>query len=318
MLSVLACGSPSEQEPASAPASTDAFPPPLPGYVRISAKAIENIPPGGDVTKCQYIMPPLDHDVDVEDVVGYQSEFGHHLIAMTYAASPGEETGTEYSCMGSDIGGASLSKAGQFLGAANNGKRSNVSPPEGVSLRLKKGVGVQVSMHFINTGKEPINGNGVIDLKMVPIDASKPVASLFANSVQDITIPPSAPTTVSIDCHVQSDVKFVMVGNHMHEHGVSATTEIVHEDGSVSDLHTDPTWPPDAVSNPTFTQYPLATPAVVHAGEVVRTSCSFGNTTAETITFPTEMCSAVGMALSDNADGTVPSCIGGTWFPQGF
>jgi hypothetical protein len=38
----------------------------------------------------------------------------------------------------------------------------------------------------------------------------------------------------------------------------------------------------------------------------------------ETLTFPVEMCFAVGMALSDNAEGTVPSCLGGTWFPNGF
>jgi hypothetical protein len=220
--------------------------------------------------------------------------------------------------MGSDIGGAALAKTGQFLGAAANGKRSNVSPPDGVALRLKKGVGVQINMHFINTGKEPINGDGVIDLKLVPPDPSKPVAALFANNVTDLTIPPGGLTTASVDCHVESDIQFAMVGNHMHEHGVSATTEIVHTDGSVMDLHTDETWPADAVGNPTFTHYPLATPAVVHAGEVVRTSCTYKNETANTLTFPTEMCSAIGMALSDNAQGTVPSCLGGTWVPQGF
>jgi hypothetical protein len=30
------------------------------------------------------------------------------------------------------------------------------------------------------------------------------------------------------------------------------------------------------------------------------------------------MCSAVGMALSDHADGSVPSCVGGMWLPDGF
>jgi len=319
LLGVVGCGSPSESAPSIPAASADSqFPLPRPGYVRIAAKTIKNIPPGGDITKCQYVMPPLDEDMDVEDVVGYQSKFGHHLIAMTYAASPGEATGTEYSCMGSDIGGAALAKTGQFLGAAANGKRSNVSPPEGVALRLKKGVGVQINLHFINTGDVPIDGDGVIDLKLVPPDPSKPVAGLFANNVTDLTIPPGTPTTASVDCHVESDIRFVMVGNHMHEHGVNATTEIVHQDGSITDLHTDATWPLDAASNPEFTHYPLATPAIVHAGEVVRTSCTYQNTSAETLTFPTEMCSAIGMALTDNPEGTVPSCLGGTWVPKGF
>lgn len=301
------------------PSTTDgAFPAALPGYTRIVANTIKDIPPGGDVTKCQFLMAPLDHDVDVDDVVGYQSKFGHHLIAMTYAPADGESVGTEYLCMGSDIGGTSLSKTGQFLGAAANGQRSNVSPPEGVALRLRKGQGVQINMHFINTGAEPIDGDGVIDLKLTPTDSSKAVASLFANNVTDLVIPPGAQSTSSVDCPVESDIRFVMMGNHMHEHGISATTEIVHKDGSITDLHTDATWPPDAVSNPVFTQFPLAAPAVVHAGDIVRTSCTYQNETSQTLTFPAEMCSAVGMALSDNPDSSVPSCIGGTWFPNGF
>lgn len=294
------------------------FPAALPGYTRVVAHTIQGIPPGGDVTKCQYLMAPLDHDVDVDDVVGYQSKFGHHLIAMTYTPAPGESLGTEYLCMGSDIGGSSLAKVGQFLGAAANGQRSNVSPPEGVALRLKKGQGVQINLHFINTGSEPIDGDGVIDLKLGPTDPSKAVASLFANNVTDLTIPPSTQSTSSVDCPVQSELRFVMMGNHMHEHGLTATTAIVHADGSITDLHTDATWPADAVSNPVFTHYALATPAVVHAGEIVRTSCTYRNTTSQAISFPAEMCSAVGMALSDKADGSVPSCLGGAWFPNGF
>src|SRR5262249_44853782 len=152
-------------------------------------------------------MAPLDHDVDVDDVVGYQGKFGHHLIAMTYTPAPDETVGTEYLCMGSDIGGSSLAKTGQFLGAAANGQRSNVSPPEGVALRLRKGEGVQINMHFINTGLEPINGEGVIDLKFASPDPSKVVASLFANSVLDLTIPPGDEHTASVDCPIQSDIR---------------------------------------------------------------------------------------------------------------
>ena len=44
----------------------------------------------------------------------------------------------------------------------------------------------------------------------------------------------------------------------------------------------------------------------------VRTRCTYENTTSQTLTFPTEMCCAVGMAISENPEGTVPELPGGT------
>ena len=40
--------------------------------------------PARDVTYCQYIMAPFDRDMDVLDVGGYQSGFGHHAVAFSY------------------------------------------------------------------------------------------------------------------------------------------------------------------------------------------------------------------------------------------
>lgn len=318
-LSTCACGSEGgESSPSTTP---DMFPATKAGYLRLTAKTISNIPPGGDVTKCQYLMAPLDHDVDVEQVVGYQSNFGHHLIAMTYKPAPGEAIGTEFSCMGSDLSTSesSFAKNGQFLGAAGkDGQKSNVSAPDGVSLRLKAGTGVMLNLHFINTGKVPIDGTGVLDLKLVTPDPSKPVASLFTNANLNLTIPPGIEYTASIDCLVQSDIQFVMVANHMHEIAVGATTQVIHEDGTITDLHTDTTWPLDAVSNPIFTHFPVANPMVVHAGETIRTSCTWQNHTTQAITFPTEMCAGVGMALSNRPDRSVPSCVNAVWLENGF
>jgi hypothetical protein len=46
------------------------------GYTRIVAPTLAQIPPGGDVIRCQYVLAPLDRDMDVLDVRGYQSKGG--------------------------------------------------------------------------------------------------------------------------------------------------------------------------------------------------------------------------------------------------
>src|SRR5689334_21803785 len=58
-------------------------PPPAPaGFTRLTSPLIENIGPGDDITYCQYVMAPTDHDVDILSVGGYQSKFGHHVVAF--------------------------------------------------------------------------------------------------------------------------------------------------------------------------------------------------------------------------------------------
>ena len=138
--------------------------------------------------------------------------------------------------------------------------------------------------------------------------------ALFVNLNVGFNLPPSTPTDSSKDCVAQSDVKLIMVSNHMHEFGKKATTSVLRKDtGAVEVLRDDPSWTTDMVNNPTFSRWDATNPFVLHTGDTIRTSCSWLNTTSSAIMFPREMCITAGFALSTGANPSAPSCFNGSW-----
>lgn len=323
-MSAVACGSSSSapSHESSLQASTFSPPPPTEGYTRLVSPTVHDVGPGGDVTYCQYVMPPLDHDVDVLDVQGYQSAFGHHAVAFTYTPGNGEQPGSNLPCMGTefssgaDAGGASGGSAGSFLGAAGgaDGRKSATALPDGVAFRLNRGQGVMLNVHYLNTGAQTVDGDAVVDMKFADVDPTRKIAAMFINLNGGFELPPETPTTSTIDCVAKSDVQIIMMANHMHEFGTSVSTSVERAGtGSVETLHEDPAWSYDMQFNPVYSRWPVDAPLVIHAGDTVRTTCNWNNTTTSSMKFPREMCLGVGFALTTGANPTAPVCFEGTW-----
>jgi hypothetical protein len=333
------CGSGDEHSPASkSPAVSNpegyAFNPPaaLDGYTRITAATIHGIEAGSDITYCQYVMAPVDHDQDVLGTRGYQSAFGHHAVAFTYTPQPGDVPGSSFPCMGTEFsagsatdGGAKPSTSlagGAFLGAASSpsGGPPPVSLPDGVAIRLNKGNGIMLNLHYLNTGDKTIDGDAVVDLKLADPDPSRRLAAMFINVNFGFDLPPASQTTSSVDCVAQSDVEIIMMSNHMHEFGTSASTSVLRgADGSTEDLHDDPTWTYDMQFNPTYTRWEVTSPFTLHAGDAIRTSCSWKNSSDASISFPREMCISAGFALAHGDNPKAPgACFNGAWIAGGF
>jgi len=332
-LSCAACGSDSKDGTTTgangAPSpgkktSLDAFdPPPVSaGYTRIVSPTVHDVGPGGDVTYCQYVMAPLDRDQDVIDVQGYQSKFGHHAVAFSYTPADGEEIGSNLPCMGTEFsapgdGGApATGQQGSFLGAtrAADVSKSASSLPDGVAFRLPKGQGVMLNVHYLNTSEDTIDGNAVVDLKFADTDPTRKIAALFTNLNLGFNLSPDSPTTSTVDCVAKSDVQFIMMTNHMHEFGTSATTEVKRAGTDSFEMaHDDATWTYDMQFNPDYTRWTIDSPFVIHTGDTIRTTCNWNNTTSNTLTFPREMCLGVGFALATGDKPTVPICVNGNW-----
>jgi len=329
ILALPACGS---SDAAGTPASADvAFNPPAPaeGYTRLKTETVKDVKPGGDVTYCEYAMAPFDHDVDILDVQGYQSAFGHHAIAFSYAPTGNEELGSSFPCMGTEFssgvsapdGGRSLGGSlsmGAFLGGVAGAAGSRSAPlPAGVAFRLTKGNGVMANVHYLNTGEKTIDGNAVLDIKFADVDPSRLIAAMFLNLNFNFDLQPHVPTSSSIQCVAGNDVQIIMMANHMHEFGTSVTTEIVHSDtGTTETMHDDPKWNYDMQFNLQFSRWEVATPFVIHTGDTIRTTCNWMNSTANDMKFPREMCVGVGFALVQGANTKAPACMNGTWMSQ--
>ncbi len=324
-VSTLACGSnPGPSTTGEPIPGTSGFSPPAApaGYTRLTAKTIGDIQPGADVTHCQYLMPAFDRDMDIVHVGGYQSKFGHHAVAFAYAGDGSLETGAEVPCMGSEFNvdttagstsGQQLS-GGTFLGGVGGEVGGAQTLPEGVAFRLKAGQGILLNLHYINTGAQAVDGDAVVDIEFADADPNRNIAALFLNLNGGFNLTPRTQTESSTNCVAKSEVKLVMMSNHMHEYGIAARTEVIRAGtNEVEVLRDDPTWAFEKQFNPDYTTWPVEEPFVLRAGDTLRTSCTWHNSTSESLTFPREMCIGAGFALASGENPSAPVCFQGNW-----
>ena len=330
-LALVGCGSDPDSTAPGAPGPSTSganFPPEPDGYTRLVAKTVHDVQPGADVTYCQYIMAPFDRDMDILDVGGYQSGWGHHAVAFSYPDDGTQELGSSIQCMGSEFNvdvpnsgsssGSRASLGGTFLGGIGGEGGENQNLPDGVAFRLKKGNGIMLNVHYLNTGATAVDGNAVVDVKFAEVDPSRSIAAMFLNLNFAFNLPPASRVESSTDCVAKSDVQLLMMSNHMHEFGTKVKTEVVRADtGAVEVLKDHPEWTYEMQFNVDYTRWPVEAPFVIRAGDTIRTSCEWNNPTGETMGFPREMCIGVGFALASGDNPTAPACFGGNWV-QGF
>jgi hypothetical protein len=259
------------------------------------------------------------------NVQGYQSKGGHHAVAFSYTPAAGEEPGSSFPCMGTEFssgvdGGAAagggLAGMGTFLGGVGGegGGKPSSSLPEGVAFRLKAGSGIMLNVHYLNTTETAFDGDAVVDFQFADPDPTRKIASLFINLNVGFELAPSAPTTSTIDCVAGSDVQILMMSNHMHDYGTSATTSLIPAGSTdVQILHEDKTWTFDMQFNPNYTKWPVDAPLVIHSGDTLRTTCNWDNSTDSPVKFPREMCLGVGFALTSGDKPSAPVCVMGNW-----
>jgi hypothetical protein len=290
---------------------------------------VTDIQPGQDVTRCQYVMAPLDRDMDVLDISGAQSKWGHHAVMFSYVPTADQVVGDELPCMmgsteftagtpGAEPGGGGVAGGG-YLGAVSPAGGRVAALPEGVAFRLKKGDGIMLNLHYINMGNKPDDGEAYIDIKLAETDPNRLIAALFLNLNIGFSLPPATQTDSAADCVAKSDVKVIMMSNHMHEWGTQATTEVTRGDtGNVEVMRHDPTWDHDMVNNPTFATWSAEDPFLIHPGDTIRTSCTWNNDTSDTLGFPREMCISAGFALAPGDSPKAPVCFDGNWVETGI
>lgn len=244
---------------------------------------------------------PLDSDADVMDVTGAQAKGGHH--AILYATTDVQPVGTTRPWQDSD------QLTARLVGGVGGGGGANVKLPPGVVFRIAKGSALMIQTHYLNPTAATLTGRSVIDVKLGPVDPSALVASIATNTTVKLSIAPGAPTTIETSCVVQEDLPFVMYANHMHQWGVSASTQVVGTDGTTRSIKADPVWDPNWAFDPNFSKFSLQAPSVISAGSTIQTTCTWTNTTSAAITFPTEMCVFFGFFLGDSD----VNCVGGQW-----
>lgn len=274
------------------------------GFTRYILPPIAEIGPGKEAMWCQWITEASTEERDVLDIAGFQSFGGHHVIF--YATTDIQPVGTVRECVDNDL--VSI----RYLGGIGGEGVTSTNLPPGVVFRIPKGVQLLANVHFVNATEKTIEGQGVMDLKMVPSDPNHVVASLFTNiDVDGVNIPAGHQATLDVYCDFQDDLSFFWYGNHMHALGRSAFTEIVRANGGGTEmLVEDRTWPAEATFNPMLKAWPIDQPLVINRGDRMHTQCNWNNDTSKDVTFPQEMCASFGFYIGS---GVQMVCIQNNW-----
>jgi hypothetical protein len=275
------------------------------GYQRFWTPPV-TVAPGDSAIWAQWVGPPLAEDTDVLDVTGWQPSGGNH--ALMYATTDIQPVGTSHAWAGSD------QLPSRMVGGIGGETGANAKLPAGVVFRIKHGSALMVQTHYLNAGSTSMTVQTALDVKLAPVDTTKRVASLFASTSPNVNVAASGTTTMDVSCHVQSDLRFLMTSNHMHEWGVAVFTERLDPtSGIASDVKRDAYWNTEWEFNPNFTHYSVDNPFVIPTGTTLHTQCTWSNSTGASLTFPKEMCVFVGFILGDS-DIT---CVDDQWLAAG-
>lgn len=281
------------------------------GFTRFVLPAVRDIQPGQDEMWCQYVSEPATEDTDIVFVTGEQSKGGHHLVL--YGTKKPGTVGESHVCKDTDQ--LSLTFLGGIGGEGVGGVIASL--PQGVTFRLPKGWQLLSNTHFVNTGSKPIDGQGVIDVKMAKPDASRKPLGLFVNVGLDIDIPKGTVKAQDVSCTIQQDLDVILFFNHQHERGTSIFTDLKRAGEETNFMvRRDDVWRREMVFAPEMTKFALQGEGSLKLkkGDVLRTHCEWENTEDRPLKFPEEMCVGTFVYVGDNTSGAPQiACTDGEW-----
>jgi len=261
------CGSDTgDPEPAAAtPGGTAAFAAVAAGATRATfTMDAFDVPPGGEVYRCQNFRNPFSHDVAILQSQSVMSPGSHHLAVFRRAQN---DAGTIEDCSGIEF--ATIVHAAQ---SSTEGLRY----PDGVGVFLPGAVGVRFNAHYLNLTNGAIHAKVEIALDAVDPDKVTYSASQIYMNDGTLNVPPgdgSGGGTLSIPVEV-GDVKLLSAQSHMHRHATHFLATA--EDGSM--LYETNTW-----NEPPLKNFDPVIP--VAAGGSVTWKCDIHNDTSAALTF---------------------------------
>jgi len=175
--------------------------------------------------------------------------------------------------------------------ADENGVFNWINFPDGIAFKLKHGQRWVMDLHYVNTTGDTLLVNAAVNIGTVDPNQVEYWAGAVQFDAGTLDIPPNQESTVDFTCNFQQDMNILSLMGHMHDAGTSYTVDWVHnlEESRVYEVLD---W------SSAYREYPRidswgAGEFPVKAGEGLRTSCSWNNTSDEALAFPEEMCTSV-------------------------
>jgi hypothetical protein len=244
----------------------------------------EQIIEPGEVQICHYLEPTTE-EMWVTSFDSAQGKFGHHLII--FKARVTEEPGTVRECTSAE----DMVRLSPIISSVQFGLERF---PEGMAIRIPRGTQIVLQQHYVNTNLKPIRTRDVAWMEVVPKESVLIPAGFFGLGNIEFELPPTGEEqTVAFDCIAPRDMQVLLAGPHMHEHGVRFSTHFGPPDALDEIIHVDP-WEAWMRDEPPVTHWTKEAPYQLAEGSLMRTSCTFKNTSGKKLIFPAEMCATYG------------------------
>lgn len=260
--------------------------PELPASATFSWELAEQeYPPGGDRQICHYLEPTTE-DLWVKAFDSFQGRYGHHLIL--FKARITEPPGTIRDCTSAE----DMIRLSPIVANIQFGLERF---PEGMAIRVPAGTQLVLQQHYVNTSEKPIRVRDVAYMETVPRDEVEIPAGFFGVSDINFELPadPENIQRIAFECEVPNDMKLLLAGPHMHEWGTEFVAEMGPA-GALQEVIRVEEWEAWMRDEPPVTNWSKEAPFELKAGDVMRTTCNFRNTTNKPLIFPEEMCATYG------------------------
>jgi len=236
------------------------------------------VPPQSEIIYCSFLDEDIAEDMLIDATRGQQMEGGHH--SAIFMANVPSDVLDPQDCDDLDMSNF------RFIAGAGGGGGQDTDLPAGTALRIPEGSQIVVQSHYINVTDSELLVMDAVDIEMSP-DPEPVIADAFAMIDSEFEILPREKGKRVKDCRLEENMDIYMLLGHTHDYGVLFTMEHVKPDGSTVELY-HATDGPLLRDNPEIKMYDP--PLLVEAGDTLRMTCKWDNTTMHALTWPEEMC----------------------------
>lgn len=236
----------------------------------------------------------------------HPNEFHHHSLVKDATLVDNVEPGDFLPCGEEELlldeegeGAGVMTTAPLFhaiMQGSAEGDGNRLQLPEGTAIRLPPNQKWSADVHFINTTDKLLKVNVAFNMDLVEADEVEQWISSFDHDSGGLDLPPGEESTVVFDCPLQEGGELLSVLAHMHSFGERYTVELIRASGEVETLLRVDEWESDfRYSAPSRGFEPGQ--IVIEEGDVLRTHCTWFNSSPNALGFPEEMCTTSGAIL---------------------
>jgi len=252
------------------------------------------VPAGAEEYLCY--AQTLTEDLAVDQFTYDTTPVVHHmLVARTLAPEPN----------GLSVCNVLFKTSWVPLFGAGKGDASLVAP-SGNGYVLPKGTQMLFQLHLLNTTTSAVTEKATVRMGLSPTPNPSPVG-IYAFGTEAITLPPHQTTSIVNDCTTSDDVEAFEWYPHMHQLGTAISLQVGTSANDLKTVYEQGPW--------NFNDQHMDAKSIhIPAGSFTRTTCTYTNPGADTVSFgetsADEMCYLVSFVT--NPTTSLNGCVNQT------